>query len=335
MNSIRRKCFGILACIVLPLFILGCSPKKSNDAKITEEIKLNSGAVLKSEEGNYRLYDYENGEYTLKDSSNTILAYDKSTSSYISVEDGKNYVIHNGNKFEITDDEYIGLKLSPDASYISYFIENNGLKLKIFKTDDNKEININSNVSISGTLYDWYDKDTLVYYGVSNDGVNGLFIYNINDNKEDLLYKINEGYLAFLKGTVDNILFLQLTLENNKELMMIDKNTKEVKMLSNKIEELSDIIVHNNKVYFTGKISGDINSLYQLSDNKAKRLIFDFPTTVRIDKGLKIDENGDILFIGSNEENLNEQQVYKYSEDGTTSVVSKNAIDYVFLDYRS
>lgn len=335
MKSIRRKYFGILAFIVLPLFVLGCSSEKTDIATTTEEIKLNSGAVLKSEEGNYRLYDYENGEYVLKDSNKTILAYDRNTSSYISVEEGKHYVVHSGKKFEITDDGNIALKLSPDASYVSYFIDSNGLKLKVFKTDGNKEININSNVSISGSLYDWYDKDTLVYYGVSNDGVNGLFTYNINENKEEILYKIDEGYLAFLKGTVDNILFIQLTLENNKELMMIDKNTKEVKMLSNKIEELSDIIVHDNKVYFTGKISGDTNSLYQLSDNKTKRLIFDFPAIVQIDKGLKIDENGDILFIGSNGENLNEQQIYKYSQDGTTSIVSKDGIDYVFLDYIS
>lgn len=335
MNSIKRKYLGILAFIVLPLLVLGCSPKKDKDVKTTEEIKLNSGAVLKSEEGNYRLYDYENGEYTIKDSSNTILSYDKNTSSYIASEDGKYYVSHNGHKFEITDEGHIGLKLSPDASYISYFIENEGLKLKVFETEDNKKININSNVSISGSLYDWYNEDTLVYYGVSNDGVNGLFTYNIKENKEELLYKINEGYLAFLKGTVDNILFIQLTLENNKELMMIDKNTKEVKMLSDKIEELSDIIVHDNKVYFTGKIIGDNNSLYQLINNKPKRLIFDFPIIVQIEKGLKIDENGDILFIGSNEGNLKQQQVYKYSKDGTTSVISKDGVDYVFLDYRS
>ena len=335
MNSIKRKCLGILAFIVFPLFVLGCSPKNNNEVKTTEEIKLSSGAVLKSEDGNYKLYDYENGEYTLKDTSSVVLAYDKNTSSYIAVEDGKRYVVHDGYKLEIKDDGYIDLKLSPDASYISYFIDNDGLKLKIFETSGNKEIDINSNVTISGSLYDWYNQDMIVYYGVSNDGINGLFTYNIKENKEELLYKIDEGYLAFLKGTVDNILFIQLTLENNKELMMIDKNTKEVKLLSDKIEELSDIIVHDNKVYFTGKISGDSNSLYQLSNNKIKRLIFDFPMIVQIDKGLKIDENGDILFIGSNDGNLNKQQVYKYSKDGTTSVVSKDGIDYEFLDYRS
>ena len=335
MKSLKRKCLSILVFIVLPLFILGCSSEKAKTPNVTEEIKLNSGAVLKSEDGSYNLYNYENGKYEKMKSNNIILSYDKSSSSYIVSEDGKPYIVHKGDKFAIKDLDYSGLKLSKDAAYISYFIEDNGLKLKVFDTSDNKEIEIKSNVSISGTLYDWYDVNTLVYYGVSNDGVNGLFTYNIKENKEELLYKIQEGYLAFIKGTLDNVVFLQLTLENNKKLVMIDKKTKDVKLLTDKIEELSDISVNNEKIYFTGKVSDNINSLYELTNNKAKRLVYDFPTVVKIEKGLKVDENGNVLFIGSNSGNANEQQIYTYTQDGSISAVSKDGVDYVFLDYRS
>ena len=335
MKSLKRKCLSILAFIVLPLFILGCSSEKAKAPNVTEEIKLNSGAVLKSEEGSYNLYNYENGKYEKMKRNNIILSYDKSSSSYIVSEDGKPYIVHKGDKFAIKDLDYSDLKLSKDAGYISYFVEENGLKLKIFDTSDNKEIKIKSNVSISGTLYDWYDANTLVYYGVSNDGVNGLFTYNIKENKEELLYKIKEGYLAFIKGTLDNVVFLQLTLENNKELVMIDKKTKGVKLLTDKIEELSDIIINNEKIYFTGKVSDNINSLYELTNNKAKRLVYDFPTVVKIEKGLKMDENGNILFVGSNSGNTNQEQIYTYTQDGSISAVSKDSVDYVFLDYRS
>lgn len=335
MKLLKRKWLSILAFIVLPLFILGCSPKKEKIPNVTEEIKLNAGAVLKSEEGSYKLYNYENGKYEQTKSNNIILSYDKNSSSYISSEDGKSYVVNNENKFEIKDLGYSGLKLSKDAGYISYFIEDNGLKLKVFDLNGNKEIEIKSNVSISGTLYDWYDVNTLVYYGVSNDRVNGLFTYNIKENKEELLYKIDEGYLAFIKGTIDSVVFLQLTLENNKELIMIDKKTKDVKLLTDNIEEISDIIINKEKVYFTGKISNNISSVYELTNNKAKRLVFDFPAVVKTKKGLKIDGNGNILFIGSNSENNNEEQIYTYTQDGSVSVVSKESLDYVFLDYRS
>lgn len=335
MKLSKRKCLSILAFIVFPLFILGCSVENEKAPNVTEDIKLNSGAVLKSEEGIYKLYNYKDGKYEEMKSDNIILTYDKNSSSYIGVEDGKHYVVRNGHKFEIKDLGYSEIKLSKDAEYMSYFVEKDGLKLKIFDTNENKEIEMNSNVSISGTLYDWYDVNTLVYYGVSDDGINGLFTYNIKENKEELLYKIKEGYLAFLKGTIDNVVFLQLTLENNKELMMIDKKTKDVKILTDNIEELSDIIINQDKIYFTGKVSNNVNSLYELTENKAKRLVFDFPAIVITEKGLTIDDNGNVLFIGRNSGNSKEEQVYTYTLDGSVSAVSKNSTDYVFLEYRS
>lgn len=335
MKLSKRKYLSVLAFIVFPLFILGCSSKKETVPNVTGDIKLNAGAVLKSEEGNYKLYNYENGNYKEAKNNDAILAYDKSSSNYICIEDGKHYIVNNGHKFEIKDSNYNELKLSKGGKYISYFIEDNGLKLKVFDTNENKAIEIKSNVSISGTLYDWYDVDTLVYYGVSDDGVNGLFTYNIKENKEELLYNIKEGYLAFLKGTNENVVFLQLTLENNKELMMINKKTKDVKLLTDNIEELSDIIINNDNVYFTGKVSNNVNSLYELKDNKVKRLVFDFPTTVKVEKGLTVDESGNILFIGCNSSDTNQEQIYTYTQDGSISSVSKNSTDYVFLEYQN
>lgn len=337
MKILKRKCLSSLAFIVLPLLMLGCSSEKTKieTPNVAEEIKLNSGAVLKSEEGIYKVYNYENGKYEKSKINNVILAYDKSSSNYISVEDNKPYVINGGKKIEIKDTGYSDLKLSKDGKYISYFIEDNGLKLKIFDSNENKEIEMKSDVSISGTLYDWYDVNTLVYYGVSNDGVNGLFTYNIKENKEELLYKIKEGYLAFIKGTIDNVVFLQLTLENKKELIMIDKKTKDVKLLTDNIEELSDIIIDKEKIYFTGKIFDNTDSLYELINNKAKRLVYDFPAQVKVKKGLTIDDNGNILFVGSNNASSNKEQVYTYAQDGSISAVSKESADFAFLNYKN
>ncbi|MFW2487611.1 hypothetical protein ACN077_03430 [Clostridium chromiireducens] len=336
MKLSKRKSWGILAFIVLPLFILGCSSEKGKEPSIAEEIKLNSGAVLKNEDGNYKLYNYENGKYESTKDNVVILDYDKDTSSYVYVEEGNNFVVHNGYKNEIKDKNHSELKLSKGGEYISYFIDDNGLKLKIFDTTkENKQIEMKSNVSISGTLYDWYDSDTLVYYGISDDGINGLFTYNIKENKEELLYNIKEGYLAFLKGTDNNVMFIQLTLENNKKLMAIDKKKKDVKFLSDSIEELSDIIVSDEKIYFTGRVSGNVNSLYELRDNKSKRLVFDFPAIVKIEKGIAIDENNNILFIGTNSLNDKQEQIYTYSKDGSISLVTKNSTDYVFIEYNT
>ena len=43
------------------------------------------------------------------------------------------FIVYNNNKYIIKDEKYEGLKLSPNGNYISYFVDNNGLKLKIFK----------------------------------------------------------------------------------------------------------------------------------------------------------------------------------------------------------
>ncbi|OOM09218.1 hypothetical protein CLOSAC_34980 [Clostridium saccharobutylicum] len=337
MMSFKRWYLSILAFIVFPLLILGCS-SSVKDEKVpnaAEDIKLNSGAVLKSEDGNYKVYNYDNGQYNLANTDNVILAYDKNSSSYICIQNEKPCVIHNGQRFSIKDEGYSELKLSPEGGYISYFVDDNGLKLKIFKTSDDNQVEIKSEVSISGTLYDWYDSDTLVYYGVSNDGINGLFTYNIKEGQEKLLYKVKEGYLAYLKGTDDNVLFLQLTLDNNKQLMMIDKKTKDTKVLTNKIQELSDIIVNKDKIYFTGKVLNNVNSLYEIKDNKTKRLVFDFPAKVDTKKGLAIDKNGSVLFVGSSGEDSSDEEIYAYSQDGSVSSISKKSVDYVFLNYRN
>ena len=82
MKLLKRKYLSILAFIVLPLFTLGCSPQKEKAPNVAEDIKLNSGAVLKSEEGTYKLYNYEKGKYEQMKSNNIIWAYDKSSSSY-------------------------------------------------------------------------------------------------------------------------------------------------------------------------------------------------------------------------------------------------------------
>lgn len=336
MKLSKIRYLGVLALVVIPLFMLGCSSIKENKTNnVAEDINLNSGSVLKFEEGKYKLYNYENGKYEQVKSSYIISSYDKSSSTFVYTEEEKNYIIRNNQKYEIKDSDCSSLKLSKGGEYISYFIEDNGLKLKVFNTDGNKPVDIKSNVSISGVLYDWYDSDTLIYYGVSSDGINGLFTYNIKENKEELLYKIKEGFLAFLKGTNDNVVFLQISLENKKQLIMIDKKSKDIKVLSDNIDELTDVVMNNGNIYFTGKASNNINSLYELKSNTPKRLVYDFPTIVKIDKGLRVDEDGNIIFIGSGSGDGAKEQIYTYTQDGNISSITKDSNDYVFLEYIS
>ena len=337
MGPVKRKYLSMIAFIVLPLCLFGCSTasdKADAASNVAEEIILNSGAILKSEEGSYNLYNYEDGKYSKMNVDDVVLAYDKESSIYICTENGVNYFVRDGKKNEIKDKDISGLKLSKEGEYISYFIQDNGLKLRIYNTSHNEEIKIDSNVTISGTLYDWYDKDTLVYYGVSDDGVNGLFTYNIKDNKEELLYKINEGFLAYLKGTQDDVLFIQITLENKRALMVINKNTKNVERLSLDMDEIKDIVKSDDKYYAVGKGRDNVESLYEVKAGSVKRLVYDFPASVNVEKELALDDNGDVLFIGSKDGGTSDEQIYKYSSDGTVSLIQNTGTDYAFVIYK-
>ncbi|NFG23323.1 hypothetical protein JW813_11690 [Clostridium botulinum] len=330
MSVLKKKKMSILVFIVLPLLMLGCSSKNDESISVAEELQINQGAILKYEEDKYNLYDYKKDEYELYEPNKAVVAYDKSSSNYIYSEDKKYYIVHNGEKNEVKDKEFTDIKISPNGKYISYFIEDEGLHLKVFETGKNKEMKIDSKVSISGVLYDWYDENIILYYGVSNDGVNGIFTYDLNNNKEDLIYKIDEGFLGFMKSSKENIIFLQIDFDNNKELMILNKYNNEVVLLTDKVELLQDIVIKNNEIYFVGKAYNDKESLYRINENKVQRLVFDFPSMVEADKGLSVDENGEILFIGKDDSSKN-KAVYSCSEDKTISLVSDKASDYNFI----
>lgn len=333
MEKLKRKYLYVIAFSVFSLFTLGCNlNKEAAELNVAEDMKLNSGAVLKSENGSYSLYDY-NDKYIKHEPDKIVLTYDKSSGNYIYRDDNEIFAVYNHKQNKIESDEYIKLKLSPGGKYVSYFVEDNGMKLKVIRLEDNKEVEINSNISISGTIYDWYNDNSIIYYGVSDDGINGIFINNIEDNKEELLYKIKEGYIAYLKATIDNILFFQLNFENERQLIMIDKSTKNIEILNEDIEEIKDVISLNDDIFFVGRIKDNVNSIYKITNGDIKRLVYDFPIMIDTEKGIKADVNGNILFIGSNDPNRSTEQLYKYSLDGSISSMSDKSSDYAFVDY--
>ncbi|NFT07766.1 MULTISPECIES: hypothetical protein [Clostridium] len=332
MSVLKKKKMSILVFIVLPLLMLGCSSKNDEHVSVAEELQINQGAILKYEEDKYNLYDYKKNDYKLYEPNKSVVAYDESSSNYIYSEDKKYYIVHNGEKSEVKDKEFTDIKISPNGKYISYFIEDEGLHLKVFETDRNKEVKINSKVSVSGVLYDWYDENSILYYGVSNDGVNGIFTYDLDNNKENLIYEIDEGFLGFIKCSKENIIFLQIDFDNNKQLMILNKSNNEVVLLTDEIELLQDVIIKSDEIYFVGKAYNDKESLYRINEDKVQRLVFDFPSIVEVDKGLSIDKNGKILFIGK-DDSSKKKAVYSCSEDKTISLVSDKASDYDFIRF--
>lgn len=335
MAKFKGKFLCVIAFSVFSLFLLGCGSKDEvSQVNAVENVDVNSGAVLKSEDGDYEVYDYKD-KYVKSETDKLVLAYDKSSSSYVYKDKNDTFAVHDNKEYNMGVSDYYKLKISPGGNYISYFINDNGMKLKVINLNDENEVNIESDVRISGTLFDWYDDNSIVYYGVSDEGVNGIFVYNIDDKSEDLLYKLKEGYIAFLKGTINNVLFLQLNFDNDRQLVILDKDTKNAEVINDNIEEIKDAVCVDDNVYFVGRIRDNVDSLYKISNGNTKRVVYDFPALIDTEKGIQIDNNKDILFIGRNNPNSSKEQVYKYSGDGSISSISEEASDYAFLEYIS
>ncbi len=333
MNVIKKRPIYILIVLGFSFILTACGQKKVQNNELTsnkvEAIKVQNGAVLLEENGKYNTLNFVDGRYSNLKNKDIVIEYNKESGTYVFMRDGKHYIYYNGREKEITDVNYNFIKISPDGNYVSYMIYDNGYKLKVLSLKDNKEININSKVAISGELYDFINKDNIVYYGVSSDGVNGIFTFNLKTNKEELLYKLDSGYAEFLKGENNEVIILQQTADNKRILKRISKENKSVENISNKFEDVKDIIKVSDMYYVLGTAINDSPSVYKINKGKVQRLVYSFPSSIDLKKGLSIDSNGNILFIGSNS-NENNQEVFSYKNE-SISIVSNIEGKYDFI----
>lgn len=335
IHANKRFVISVFIVYIISLLLSGCGTESNNNnpEEVIPNIVLSKGSVLKSEEGKYNVYDYKNNEYAKISNDSVIIEYSRKNGIYIENKNNENYLVCNGKKNKIPDENFDGLKLSPQGSYASYFIDNNGLKMKVLNSYENKMIMVNSSVSISGTLYDWYDEYTLVYYGVNDEKVNGIFTYDLQTGREELLYEIHDGFVSFIKSLRNHIVFVQINMENEKELMMLNKNSKNLDILTQNLEEIYDIAEDAGNIYFIGRMHDNAYSVYKIENGEIKRVVYDFPANIRYSKGICIDDDNNVLFVGADSESSNEEKIYMLGADDSVSVISEGAIDYAFVHY--
>lgn len=329
-RSRRIRAIGILFC---SLFLMSCS-KPSDDVEIVEGIKLNKGAIIENDGGNYSNYNYIKGKYEKVNNNEVIGLYEHNSDNYIAQKDGKYIVFYSGKIIELSNIEIgdDGLKMSPSGEYLSLYRNVDGVTTyKIIKLSNGEYVDFNTDTGISGHYLDWIDSNTLVYYGVNNEGVNGIFTYNLENGEEKLLYKLDGGIVQYLSTDSEGIVILQETINDEKVLQVINSKTSEVKTISKDITRLYDIVNVDGVYYALGEFNDGILSIYKLQDGKHYRLLFDFPSSIKATRyGLSVDEEGNILFIGSNSDPELEE-VYSISKDGTIRKVSESKNEYTFV----
>ncbi|HEY5524899.1 MAG TPA: hypothetical protein VIK26_06135 [Clostridium sp.] len=333
MKRHKRAKYMIFGIVFSSLILISCGIHEG--AKI-DAIKLNKGAIIENDDGSYKNYNLQDGKYNKIDSEETIRLYDNIDGNYVSEKDGKYFSFYNG---EIKELKSIGvgdsnLKLSPNGKCISYFNNNDGVNLiNIIDLKNNTPVEFNSKVAISGLYLEWIDESHVVYYGISEEGINGIFIYDVNNKSEKLFYKLEGGIIQFLKSVDTGEICVQQTLENKRLIRLIDKNGDDKGILSEEFLIVKDVVYNGEDYYIIGKTSNNIPSIYKLKDGKSKRMIFDYPVEINMDKGLSVDEEGNILFIGKSRISSLEE-LYTLKKDGSIKQIKSDSIEYNFVKYQ-
>jgi hypothetical protein len=334
MKGFKRAKYRALVVVLCSLFLMSC---ESNVEKKVDGVKLEKGAIIQNEGGTYSNYNLHEGKFNKVENDELISLYDSTSGNYITQKDGKYSSFYLGNIKELKDVNLkdIDLKLSPKGNYLSYFRNEDGvLNLKIISLKEGTSVEIKSNVAISDTYLDWIDEDNIVYYGISDDRVNGIFKYNVKDKKEDLFYELNGGIIQFVKSIQTGVICIEETIDNTKVVKLLNKEGTEKDVLPSDIVFISDIITDGTDYYFLGKVKGNNNSLYRISNGKIKRMVFDFPANIDDDKGLCMNSEGDIIFIGSSSKNSKVEEVYKVTKEGSISQIKGSIKEYGFVKYQ-
>lgn len=324
--KMNRKCVLLASSILSSwLFISGCN----NTLEVpSENITLSKGAIAREENGNHTNYNLTEGKYSQLEVEKAIVAYDTFSGNYIYEKEGNVFIKYKDKDIEIVDENIKSIKLSKGGEYCSYFKKDKYMQLVVKRLKDNKEIEINTTVAISGELMDW-SSNNIIYYGIDKNKVNGIFSYNIENGEEELIYKLENGYLGFLKGSDDGIVFLQETIDNKKVLKSINKN-KDINLITDDVVELKDIEINEKGTFLLGKVKDDNYSIYEIKDGELNRLIYDFPNIIHLEKGLSSDEDGNILFVGSTD-SFAKENIYIY-EDGYVKSVTNDNLKSYFVD---
>jgi len=327
----KRKCKRVIILIqlmIIAIFFLGC--KKESVEEISK-IRLNKGAFV-DESTSYETFNFnsENTYEEIDTKGKVITNFNKKSNTYTFYKDNSFYVNYNSKDIKIEHSKIASLKISQEGNYVFYFINDEYLEAAVMDLENEKEILLDNKAIISGQFIDWITDTKLAYYGANTEEkATGIFIYDIKTKNEENLYKISNGYVKFLKHIDYGLALVEEHYGEDTVLNIVSVNG-DITEISREVIDINDIESINNKLYLLGKIKNNNYSIYELDNGVIKRLLFDFPNVLYAEKGLSVNEAGEILFVGSSS-NEKSEHVYKYS-DGSVILVSDDIKNCNFIN---
>ena len=135
--------------------------------------------------------------------------------------------------------------------------------------------------------------------------------------------------MKFLKHIDDGLALVEEHYGEDTVLNIVSVNG-DITEISREVIDINDIESVNDKLYLLGKVKNNNYSIYEFDNGVIKRLVFDFPSVLYAEKGLSVNEAGEILFVGS-VSNEKKEHVYKYS-DGSVALVSNYITNCNFIN---
>ncbi|MGL4772536.1 MAG: hypothetical protein ACRC2K_03135 [Clostridium sp.] len=270
-----RKVIGIIAsCVLLTVALfVGCSNENREEEKV-EKPQIGSGAIIAEGNGDFKNLNLINNKYTILENFKGITNYSKDSGNYIYLENGNYYATNGVEKVEILGNSLSKVELSKNGEYVSYFSVDEGYKFEVINISKNEKKEIKSNVSISGDLIEWINGEEIAYYGISEDGVNGLFCYNFKTKEEKTLYKIESGFVEKLLSCNDGIYFIQNNFGESKSISFLNKEKEIKEVYGAKKGVINNFIKRDDEVYFTLKEAGKSAVLNVIDKNgNSKKLV--------------------------------------------------------------
>ena len=314
--------------MITAVFFLGC--KKESVEEISK-ISLNKGAFV-DESTSYETFNFssENTYEEIDTEGKVITNFNMESNTYTFYKDNSFYVNYNSKDIKIEHNKIASLKISPEGDYVFYFINDEYLEPAVMDLKNEKEILLDNKAVISGQFIDWITNTKLAYYGVNTEEkTTGIFTYDVKTKNEDNIYKISNGYVKFLKHIDDGLALVEEHYGEDTVLNIVSVNG-DITEISTEVIDINDIESVNDKLYLLGKVKNNNYSIYEFDNGVIKRLVFDFPSVLYAEKGLSVNEAGEILFVGS-VSNEKKEHVYKYS-DGSVVLVSNYITNCNFIN---
>lgn len=318
-----------------------------------EKVNLSRVTIIDKEKTLNKLFSIKNSTLqtlgSLDKANIEELVYDNHKGIYVFLlnlpfKDGKNKsVINIKNKSQdiLLDNsmKYFDIKISKDSSKILFrSFKDSSLNvpegIRVYDIEKNKEIKLNTEVLVSGDLYQWIDNENIIYYGIipGKHKSGKIYKYNLKTGEESIYFDNFNGYCLNLNYISNGKLILLQNIDEEYKLGYYNIKTGKQKTISNNITDIKNVVRDKNKniLYFIGKSSDSENfALFSLNLKTLEilQLTYDLPKNVDIKAGLALDNKGNVIFAGTGEEKNNDIYIYDV-ENNSTNLITENPNNY-------